>query len=203
MSGPPNDVAVGVETESKVEFEDVDDIIDVAARAMDESREYLSIEELQSVAADLDISAEYVEPAIAEVRRRRQTMLAAERAAHKRRRTIVIVVASIIGVFALWVFIVAQGLASKHAWVLKQRSQVTNVLERQVATENRWRGKPDSADRIAELSGSENRVRVERKRYDDAAAVYNASAGGFPGSLAASLTGRPEAVPMSAEILQW
>ena len=189
--------------EERVQYEDVDDIIDVAARTMEESADYLSVEELNEVAADLDIPREYVEPAIAEVRRRRKAKLELEAQAKKRLRYIAFGVGTAVLLLLLWSFMAGQSLRSEYTQVERRRSQVTNVLERQVATENRWRGKPDSADKTAELSGAENRVRIERKRYDGVAAQYNDAASSFPASLLRGLMGSPESAPMSAEIVDW
>lgn len=48
---------------------------------------------------------------------------------------------------------------------------------------------------VASLEGAENRINVARTRYAAAARGYNESAGGFPGSLVAPLTGLPPRVP--------
>lgn len=42
---------------------------------------------------------------------------------------------------------------------------------------------------IAELSGTENRIAVERMRYNDMVASYNTSVQTFPGSIVAALAG--------------
>ena len=54
-------------------------------------------------------------------------------------------------------------------------------------------------DSDAELLGAENRVRVEQKRYDEAAAKYNAEARGVGAGLARTFVGLPAEVPMSNE----
>ena len=56
----------------------------------------------------------------------------------------------------------------------QKKAQVRNVLERQVAVHERYQGRPSTVDSEAEISGAENRVRVERRRYDEAASEYNA-----------------------------
>ena len=50
-----------------------------------------------------------------------------------------------------------------------------------------------------EISGCENRISVERKRYNDAAKVYNASILSFPKNVIASFLGFTEAAYYQAE----
>lgn len=90
-------------------------------------------------------------------------------------------------------------LRDLHAQVERARAQVENVRERQVAVVTRFAGAEASAGREAELSGAENRVRIERARYDEAASVYNAAAGSAWAGLCASVTGLPERAPLSNE----
>lgn len=90
-------------------------------------------------------------------------------------------------------------LRDLHADVERTRSQVENVRERQVATVTRLATAEASPGRDAELSGAENRVRIERRRYDEAAATYNAAAGSVWAGLCASITGLPERAPLSNE----
>lgn len=90
-------------------------------------------------------------------------------------------------------------LRALHAEVERTRSQVENVRERQVATVARLAAAEPSVGREAELSGAENRVRIERARYDEAAAAYNAGRGSVWASLCASVTGLPERAPLSNE----
>ena len=105
-------------------------------------------------------------------------------------------------------FLVLLGLAANdthgelrdlHAEVQRTRSQVENVRERQVATVTRLATAQASPGREAELSGAENRVRIERGRYDEAAATYNAAVGSVWARVCASVTGLPEHAPLSNE----
>jgi uncharacterized membrane protein YgcG len=97
-------------------------------------------------------------------------------------------------------FAIHAHLGSLRAEVDRSRAQVRNVRERQVAVRAQWATAPPSSDRDAELSGAENRVRIERKRYDEAAAAYNAAAGsGFTG-LCARWFGMPAHVSLSDEV---
>lgn len=90
-------------------------------------------------------------------------------------------------------------LRERHALVERARAQVENVRERQVAVVARFAGAEASVGREAELSGAENRVRIERARYDEAAATYNAAAGSAWAGLCARITGLPARAPLSNE----
>lgn len=90
-------------------------------------------------------------------------------------------------------------LRDLHAQVERARAQVANVRERQEAVVTRFASAEASVGREAELSGAENRVRIERARYDEAAAVYNAAVGSAWGAACAAVTGLPERAPLSNE----
>src|SRR5690606_2826466 len=138
--------------------------------------ELLSVEELEEVAAELEIPKHLVAPAVETVRRRREAALAAERTRAERARRIrigLLVGAGVLGVFVLVAsFTTYSGLREARLAAERQRAQVINVLERQQATTAQWAGAAESADKHAELSGAENRVRVERARYDELATEY-------------------------------
>jgi len=90
-------------------------------------------------------------------------------------------------------------LRDLHAQVERVRAQVENVRERQVAVVARLASAEASAGREAELSGAENRVRIERARYDEAAAAYNAAAGSAWAGLCVTASGLPERAALSNE----
>jgi LemA protein len=46
-----------------------------------------------------------------------------------------------------------------------------------------------------EMAGTENRITVARRRYNEAVAAYNQKAGSFPTALARSLLGFPASKP--------
>ena len=106
-------------------------------------------------------------------------------------------------VLVTWLGVSYGGLNDRLADVERARAQVVNVLERQVATQAQWAAQPDGPDKNAELTGAESRVRVERRRYDEAASAYNADVTGFPRGLLASLFGLPEKLLLSHEVDQW
>ncbi len=131
----------------------------------------------------------------------------AERAALRTRRTRT----REIGLLLLGVVVVAAGLtgigianhgselSELYAEVGRAHAQVLNVRERQAATLQQWLEAPASPDRDAEISGAENRVRIERARYDEAASAFNAASAGPWGGLCAAVYGLPHAVRLSDE----
>lgn len=191
----------------KVAYADVQDVIEAAARFKNEATEHLSVEELQEIAGELDIPAELVTPAIEEVRRRRELALAAERLAAARARVRTRALQIAVGLAA--VVLVVSGTSSHVALrdaslaAQRQRSQVVNVLERHLATQSQWEGAADSTDKHAELSGAENRVRVERARYDELVTEYRQEAGSLVGRMVVALMGHPETLPLSSELQRW
>jgi hypothetical protein len=207
MSGPPRAKDAPDESEPTVPRDDVDDVIGIAAELDKQDDEKLSIAELKEVATQVDQDPTYVEKAVEVLEVRRATEKR-EAAVERERVTLLKRRAFIGGIAALALFIVVGlviqgGLRSDLAEVERQQAQVKNVLERQAATERRLRDAPRDRDRDAELAGSENRVRIERARYDEAAAAYNESAGGPLSSLYARIFGLPTRVPMSNEVTEW
>lgn len=90
-----------------------------------------------------------------------------------------------------------RGVTAAWAEVERTRAQVVNVRQRQAEVLARLGAPPFSVEQEAEVSGSANRVRVEQRRYDEAAAAYNAVTGSTLARLAARLQGRPATVPTS------
>ncbi len=192
--------------DARIAIADVDDVIEAAAQAHAVERETLSVEEVQDVARQLQIPAELVAPAIAVVRKRRRDQLAADAAAAAATAMRLKVLGGVAA--ALAAIVLAWGLAARSsvraAWsrVEKHRAQVLNVRDRQRATKVQWEGVADSPRRSAELTGAENRVRVEQKNYDAAAVEYNDTASGVMARLVVTWGDYPESVPLSSEV-QW
>lgn len=180
-----------------VDYEDVDDIIGVAAELQELDADRLSVEELADVGRQLAIPEQFIAPAIAELRRRREVQLASAAAAARRRRYAFIGAGALGGLVLLAALVGQRSLASGHAEVARARAQLVNVQERQADTRELWESSSNARERMAELSGADNRVRVERQRYDEAAAAYNASAGAFPNRLWTGIFGYPSSVPSS------
>ena len=123
--------------------------------------------------------------------------------ASRKRLTLQIVSGVLIGatvLAGLAAFRTGQGLVAVHAEVDRARSQVVNARERQAATVARWQGQAADPDREPELSGAENRVLIERERYDQAAAAYNAQTGSSWAAVCARLRGLPAEAPLSSEV---
>jgi hypothetical protein len=95
-----------------------------------------------------------------------------------------------------------RGVTNAWADVERARAQVVNVRQRQAEVLARFGGQPPSPEQEAEVSGAANRVRVERRRYDEAAAAYNATAAGTLARAAAWLRGLPRAAPAS-DAVSW
>jgi hypothetical protein len=93
-------------------------------------------------------------------------------------------------------------LRALDAEVARARAQLVSVSERQAKVEAEYRPRGPGLDRDAELMGAENRVRVERMRYDEAAAAYNTARGGSFGGWASRLYDVPARAPQSNEIVK-
>ena len=91
-------------------------------------------------------------------------------------------------------------LATKWAEVERCRSQLVNVHERQHELQTRLANAEPGPARDTELEGAENRVRVERRNYDEAASAYNAAVGTWWSRAVAKVKGQPtRAEPSTAE----
>ena len=194
-------------TQRTVRLDDVDDVIGIAAELKNEVSEQLTIADLEQVAAELDIEPRYVQRAVARLEQRRRRAAEVEKVRRERRRRLLrrtlTTVAAIVAVLILVPLWTQSGLRGDLGEVERQKAQVRNVIERQEAVARQWNEAPPSPDRDAELSGAENRVRIERARYDEAAARYNTQAGGPLGRLTATLFGLPARVPLSNEMEGW
>ena len=190
--------------ETRIAITDVDDVIEAAAKAHAVERETLSVEEIEDVARQLEIPAELVAPAIAVVRKQRRDQLAADAAAAAAAATRLKIIGGVAA--GLAAIVLVWGLAARSsvrtAWsrVEKHRAQVLNVRDRQRATAVQWDGVADSPRKSAELTGAENRVRVEQKNYDAAAVEYNDTASGLMARVVVAWGDYPESVPLSSEV---
>lgn len=195
-----------------IAYEDVDDLIHTATRLMqkDAAPETLTADDLKQIGAELDIPARYIDRALEaltqrrlEQERERQERERERQARLARLRRSAWVAAGVAGVLALSGLFVRNGLNSTLADVARQRAQVRNVVERRERVQQRYGSATPGPERDAELSGADNRVSVEQRRYDEAAAGYNASATSFPSVLVVRLTGLPPSVPLSSEVTSW
>ncbi|MEM1414482.1 MAG: hypothetical protein AAGH15_06265 [Myxococcota bacterium] len=191
-----------------IDLEDVDDIIGLAAELREREAVRLDLADLREVAEEVGIEARYVEPALEALRDRRAAEAAANQEEAARRRRLGRGLGVALGVAAALALLMVGRVASHagtleeaHVPVERSRAQLVNVRERQQAVEARLHAAtPDperAAERDAERAGAENRVRIERRRYDEAAATYNGEARGLVGEWAAAWAGLPREVPMS------
>lgn len=192
------------EPERTIAREDVDDVVGVASELAEAESARVRVEDMKEIAADLAIDPKLVEPAIDTLERRRaEERAAAARAAAERRTwamrvgAVVAALAIVTGVGTAWT---RSALAPRWAEVERARSQVETVIDRRAHVEAIWRDRPAGLDRDAELAGAENRVGVERRRYDEAAADYNATASSLPHALLCGLAGVPCHAPLASDI---
>jgi hypothetical protein len=127
----------------------------------------------------------------------------AERRRRQRRLALGLGALALLAILVVSALVGQSQLKGELAEVERSHAQVKNVIERQAVVEARFRDAPAGPDRDAELIGAENRVRIERGRYDKAASQYNAHAGEVFGGLWARLFGMPARVPLSNEVTSW
>ncbi|MCY1015724.1 hypothetical protein [Pyxidicoccus sp. MSG2] len=202
--------------QGQVAYDDVDDLIRTATRMMqkDAAPETLTTDDLKRIGEELDIPGRYIDQAMAALAQRHQEQEQARReeeAAAKARRERLgrrlrlgaIVAASLAGVAGLSGLSMRNGLNTTLQEVTRQRAQVRNVLERRVEVEKRYTTAIPGPERDAQISGADNRVAVEKRRYDGLATQYNAAASAFPQSWVVGLTGLPSSVPLSTDVGTW
>lgn len=184
----------------EVDYQDVDDVIGIAAEMQNLDQDRLSVEDLESVAKDIEIPTQYVRPAIEELRRRRAEKLAADEKKKKSRRLMMLIAGGVLLLLVVLAVVGQRGLASKEADVDAARAQVKNVMAYRERIRATWLGAPDSGERTSALAGADTRVSLETKRYDEAVRAYNEAARGFPGGLWAALFGMPGEMASSDQV---
>lgn len=206
-------LSVRGETRS-VHVDDVDEVIGLAAELKEQAADRLTTTDLEEIGQELDIEPTYVRKAVGALLARRATQeheaereaaIAAREQARRRRLSVQVGIAVASLVFVLFAVVYAKqsSLREARAVVDQKAAQVDNVIERQVVVNARYENVPPGAERDAMLDGAENRVRIERRRYDEAAAAYNAQAGGPIARIAAGLFGLPARMPLSNEVERW
>ena len=191
--------------------DDLPDVIEVA-ESLKAAQSDLSPAELKAVARELDFDDATIERAAEKVKEQKLARAQAEQAAlaqvqvarqtRKKALGIFAAVFVALGIVTVAVDLATErGLRTSYAEVERKRAQTVNVLDRQVAVELRLSKHPVSAAADdAERSGSENRVRIERKRFDEAASEYNAKVGGWVSRTVARVHGLPARVALSNEV---
>ncbi len=199
--------------EPSIERDDVDDVIAHAEQLRIEDERDLSLEDVKAVGRELDIEPAYIEKAVAKRETEKREQAAAEAALRvERQKQLALArkvglggaVAVVLGCLVIWLGAQSRAseLRSLDAEVARARAQLVSVTERQARVETEYRPRSPSPDRDAELLGAENRVRVERSRYDEAAAAYNAARGRSFGGWAARLYDVPARAPLSNEVIK-
>jgi hypothetical protein len=187
--------------ETEVDRDDVDDIIGIAARLEMEAEGRLGLDEVEAIAAELDIDPALVREAAGQLKAKRATQRREAVAAKKRRRTLVTAVAGVLATVLLalsgLVGVGHNGLTDRYATVEAAQAQVVQVTDHQEKIEARYKGLELTPDREAEIIGAGNRVRVETRRYDKAAAEYNRYADGIAGSAAQFIFTHPSHMRLS------
>ncbi|MFY1832286.1 hypothetical protein ACN47A_40695 [Myxococcus fulvus] len=199
-------------SQTHVASDDVNELIATATRLMqkDTAPETLTAEDLRRIGAELDIPARYVDQALDALARRReaQVLEARARAERARQRALRLrrgawVGAALLGLLAVSGLVVRNDLTSTMAEAARQRAQVRNVLERRESLRARQHTLTPGPERDAELSGADNRVSVETRRYDERAATFNAAIASFPAGWIGRLSGLPASLPLSSEVSTW
>lgn len=93
----------------------------------------------------------------------------------------------------------SSALATAWAEVDRAEAQVKNVHQRQLELQKQLAATEASESKNAQLEGAENRVRVERARFQTAAAAYDAAVGTWWARLVARAKGLPLDADPSAE----
>lgn len=193
--------------------DDVDDVIGHAEGIRKEDEGKLSLDDMRAVGRELDIEEKYIDKAVAKRETEKREAKEAEVVARAERqrqlalaRKVGIGAAAALVLSMLVIWLGASSRASElrglDAEVARARAQLVSVSERQAKVETEYRSRAASPDRDAELLGAENRVRVERMRYDEAAAAYNAARSSSFGGWASSLYGVPERAALSDEVIK-
>ena len=175
------------QTGPTVDYEDVDDVIAIAERMRADEANRLTPEELAEIGAELGIPAEYVDRARQKLRERRAHQEREAKQAARLRTKIAVIAGALIlcagAIFGLWSSFAVSSLRDAFAEVERTRAQVDNIRARKTAIEQQFEGRGPSLEKDAQLVGAQNRLRVELKRFNEAAAQYNRRASSFPASL--------------------
>jgi hypothetical protein len=187
----------------RIDYEDVDQVIGLAAEMAHADEGRLSVSDLEDIARQLDIPDRYVRPAVRALEKRRKARAALERRRDRRRRVAGAVLGASLVVLGVLMMLAHQDFVGRLADVERQKAQVRSVLDRREEVHERYYGKELDPSREAELAGADNRVRIEMRRYDEAASAYNARVGSFPGSFWSVFLDVPGRLPLSSEVGRW
>jgi len=189
---------------SKVVVDDVDVLIDLAAKTANVPRRRLDRRKLEAALTAIDPPPLHRERALMVfLGRKRQARLASVRAGVRRIRAFA---------FMLLAILVATGYGFRLERRLRSKlervalAEVVFLRERGVAIDSLRRleaGGLDASERAlreAALDAAEDRAASARRRYDATANDYSSAVRGFPTAPFARAVGLPNRVPMSWEI---
>ena len=197
----------------QIEFEDVDDVIGVALELRDESESKISTDTLEDIAEELDIDPRYVDRALDVLdERRAEAKRMDERSQLLRIQSYKLALKVLLGCLLVsgvgivsWTLLTANtqsALASEWAEVEQRRSQVLNVQQRMHLVQQRLAEAPRNIQTNDELAGAENRVSIERRRYDRAAAQYNQLTSSLPHAWFCSYVEAPCHAALAHEVFE-
>ena len=158
---------------------DLYQVIELATKRLAADQDRLSQAEVDAIAQELGIDRKYVEAAQHELAQLRADEIQAKAKRARQRKIRVSLLVSGTVLLCVMATSARNRLADEHAEVSKARAQLVNVIERQHSVQNRLASAPFSEGKDAELAGAENRMRIQRKRYDEHATRYNRSANGY------------------------
>ncbi len=189
-----------------IDEDKVDDVIEIATDIAEREKKdagKLGVDDVVDIGRQLGLDEDHVEQAVDELEDREAAAAAAAAKRARTRKLAALIGAGVFALLLIWALVGRSGLKDKLATANKKRAAVERVVKRKAEVVAQWEGRPNSPDRDAELSGARNRVAIEAKRYDEAAAAYNEAADSFPSSVWASLFGLPDRLPLSPEIDAW
>ena len=187
-----------------IHVDDVDDAVGIAAEKAKAAEDSVSVAQLVEIGAEVGLPASAMVEAAAELGEHKRAI--AEREA-QRKRIIAAGAAAAAALVVLTLIVGAVGrssLVEQRSVVDAKRAQVVSVVKRRNDVLASLEGANLASDeRWAEVSGSENRIAVEKRRYDEAASEYNRRAATLSGPLGAAIFGHPQHVELSIEIASW
>lgn len=194
--------------DTTVDVKDVDTIIDIASRHVQRQEEVLTDEDMVDIGRQLNLPEEAVHEAIRTLAMRRahhDAEMHARQQQRTMRRRILWMAAVGAGFLVVLTLTTSHAvLDSRFAAVEEHTQHVREAVQRAAAVDQQIAHLPlDDVGRMGEQLGAQNRVMVERRRYDQAVADYNQAARGIGGRLARLTSGKPARLPFANEVAQW
>ena len=175
--------------------QDIDDVVGIAARMMEEDADQMPRDEVVAVGQDLDIPEEVLDRAWKELVRQRAATAHAKATRTKHILIALAAIAALLLALGALTALKSHSLHDSYRQVDSARAKVDSVRQLQQEILAQWGPQGDSPDKMAALDGARNRVRVESARYGDSALRYNAQADGVLSRLARHFSSLPPSVP--------